>query len=330
MSAQEIQTPQSVSLASSTAYSLPQQDHVDAAPSHYPDPGHDYLNAFATYELPGPTPRDQVPGEYSAGQPSHEASSSRQDSHPVSDDLPIRVPRFATCPHKETLHSEAQVEEWIAARAMEFAFTKHGERKARKASEEDNVQQGRPFYRFTEFAHLIGGIVSCLVSAEPQDMRQPPIPMDPSLRQIQDSIQQNMLDQTLQSAIASGAPPSPTSHEMESLAAAAVAATHSTTIPEMHSHGSMPLEEYTHMALDGQPPVAQPASETQSPAVTAGAITSGRARGGPQYESIVEYRCCWSGTYRPRNYENKTGQRRQRAPSTKVRSISRVIVSTSN
>lgn len=45
------------------------------------------------------------------------------------------------------------------------------------------------------------------------------------------------------------------------------------------------------------------------------------------YESIVEYRCCWSGTYRPRNYENKTGQKRQRAPSTKVSSARRGSVS---
>lgn len=160
-----------------------------------------------------------------------------------------------------------------------------------------------------------------MLTAEPQDMRQPPIPMDPSLRQIQDSIQENMLHQTLQSAIGSGAPPSPTSHEMESLAAAAATATQTMTIPEMQSQGSMPVVDYTHLALDGQVPGAQSARETPRPAATTGANTSGRPRGGPQYESIVEYRCCWSGTYRPRNYENKSGQRRQRAPSTKVRSI---------
>lgn len=41
-------------------------------------------------------------------------------------------------------------------------------------------------------------------------------------------------------------------------------------------------------------------------------------RGAQQYDSIVEYRCCWSGTYRPRAYTNKTGKKRKRAPSTKV------------
>lgn len=151
MSVQEIQPSSAPSLASATSYIRPHQEHADAVPSHYHDPGNDYINAFATYELPVP-PRDHPTGDFSGEHPSHQASSSRQDPQPVADDLPIRVPNFPDCPHKETLKSEVQVEEWIAARAMEFAFTKHGERKARKASDEDNVQQGKLFRQFTKSA----------------------------------------------------------------------------------------------------------------------------------------------------------------------------------
>lgn len=143
-------------LVSPTVYIQPHQKHGDAMPPPYPDPGNDYINAFTTYELAVTPSRSHPVGNLSGRPSSQQNASTLQDIVPSSDDFPIRVPVFSECPHKETLSNQVQVEEWIAARAMEFAFTKHGERKARKASIEESVQQGRRRCHLTGFAETDG------------------------------------------------------------------------------------------------------------------------------------------------------------------------------
>lgn len=146
MSTQGIQLSPADSFSTAAIYIQPQQElrePITATLAQFPVPGTDYIDAFATCQLPVPLTRDQPAGDFSSGTLPQE-SPSLHDDQPPTDDFPIRVPHFPECPHQETLASEAQVEEWIAVRAMEFAFTKHGERKARKASGEVSLQQGKP------------------------------------------------------------------------------------------------------------------------------------------------------------------------------------------
>lgn len=107
------------------------------------------MNAFATYELPVSPSRNLSVGDSNDKPSSQQNTSKLQDIEPSCDDFPIRVPNFPECPHQETLSNQVQVEEWIAARAMEFAFTRHGERKARTAFAEESVQQSRRRCYFT-------------------------------------------------------------------------------------------------------------------------------------------------------------------------------------
>lgn len=67
------------------------------------------------------------------GHPEHCRSASIDEE---DEELPIHVPDYPTCPHTQVLEDETQVEDWIEARAMEFAFTKHGERKPKKPLQE--------------------------------------------------------------------------------------------------------------------------------------------------------------------------------------------------
>ncbi|KAJ9124279.1 hypothetical protein QFC22_001079 [Naganishia vaughanmartiniae] len=185
------------------------------------------------------------------------------------DELPIVVPSYPTCPHKEVIR-EDQVEEWVGRRALEFAFTRHGERRSAKKLSTSTATNSLP--------HL-----------------------DPTLTRPSTSVDAY---QTLHSALVSHAPPSPTMQEIESLGAAAAASVHDGIINHTLSPLTLPL------------PVAAQGSPT--PSSNASTIERKPRAGAAQYESIIEYRCCWSGSYRPRAYENKTGQKRQRAPSTKV------------
>lgn len=153
----------------------------------------------------------------------------------------------------------------------------------------------------------------------PSIQPQMPTATDSNLKSVTESIDANLLQQTLQSALASGSPSSPSLREVESLAA--VTAAHASATHDITTQGQHPrttLEGYSHMAFDGQSAGTHPVSETQPVPPLLCTPSQGRGRGGPLYDSIVEYRCCWSGTYRPRKYENKTGQKRQRAASTKV------------
>ncbi|KAJ9106175.1 hypothetical protein QFC21_001318 [Naganishia friedmannii] len=219
--------------------------------------------AFSSY--PSPTTDDRR----QANDPAAAVSTAAGGA--TFDQLPVVVPSYPTCPHKEVIR-EDQVEEWVGRRALEFAFTRHGERRSMKRVSAPTA--------IPHLAHL-----------DPT-LTQPSAPID--------------VYQTLHSALASHVPPSPTPQEIESLGAAASASASAS------EHG-----DTTH--IDASTPASFPEAQ-DSPTPSSGAGTSARKprTGAAQYESIVEYRCCWSGSYRPRAYENKTGQKRQRAPSTKV------------
>lgn len=67
--------------------------------------------------------------------PSHSTDDRPQAEDPATtaatatfDELPIVVPSYPTCPHEEIIR-EDELEEWVAKRALEFAFTRHGERR---------------------------------------------------------------------------------------------------------------------------------------------------------------------------------------------------------
>lgn len=137
--------------------------------------------------------------------------------------------------------------------------------------------------------------------------------------------------QTLHSALAShDVPPSPSQQEIETLGAAAAAAAGSTPTDNttdtihIHSLSPAPVPPQPVSAQPTPPPSSPPPTNANANANTTPPSSRGptprthRPTAAPQYTSIIEYRCCWSGSYRPRAYENKTGQTRQRAPSIKV------------
>lgn len=153
----------------------------------------------------------------------------------------------------------------------------------------------------------------------PSIQLQMPIATNSNLKLATESIDEILLQQTLQSALASGSPSSLSLREVESLATATAAqATASHDLTTQGQDSSITLKGYSHMTIDGQGAGMHSVSELQRVPPLLSTPSQGRGRGGSLYDSIVEYRCCWSGTYRPRNYENKTGQKRQRAASTKV------------
>lgn len=259
---------------------------MNASPTHAPD-SHLQQDSFTAEDQDG-----------HSGQPSS-ASVAEED-----DELPIHVPDYPTCPWKQVLEDETQVDEWVAARALEFAFTKHGERKPKKTVQEKD-ESGRSTCSQSKTRSDCGFTVP--TSSHPQATMIVLIDSSP-VKPLERTKEHN--DETRQAANTLRAPLSPTMDGTESLAGSREP--HTAHIPtsavEQHDPPS-PLQ------IRGRGIVSKPKTQVVDSADESNATCR---RGASQYDSIVEYRCCWSGTYRPRMYENKTGQKRQRAPSTKV------------
>lgn len=136
--------------------------------------------------------------------------------------------------------------------------------------------------------------------------------IDPALGNSQQPTHEPAVYQTLRAVVNPSGPLRPAMQKMQALA------------PCREPHAPhVPSSNQGPPSLDGsfarfQMDVQGIDRESDSGTVVESETARRRGRGTVQYESIVEYRCCWSGTYRPRAYANKTGQKRQRAPSTKV------------
>ncbi|KAJ9117303.1 hypothetical protein QFC20_000450 [Naganishia adeliensis] len=94
---------------------------------------HEYMNASPTHAPDSRLQQESFTAEDQDGHPGQPSSASVAEE---DDELPIHVPDYPTCPWKQVLEDETQVDEWVAARALEFAFTKHGERKPKKTVQE--------------------------------------------------------------------------------------------------------------------------------------------------------------------------------------------------
>lgn len=270
---------------------------MNATPTNNLDPG-----------MPQSCPSKQHFGRfdgrnYEAGSSSGCGFASMDEEN---EELPVRVPNYLTCPHIEMLQNEIQAAEWIQARAMEFAFTKHGERKSKKSAREAQDRKPSTLGAW----RLPNRPAPCIARGVTHSQATMIVLLDsahgrPSERTKEPS------DDTRQTAEPSRRRSSSVIEVMNSLSASSEAVTSHARRPAGEQQGPVsPLDIYRKGSV-GE-------SQIQVHPDIADDSSASPPRGRRQYDSIVEYRCCWSGTYRPRVYNNKTGRKRQRLPSTKV------------
>lgn len=221
----------------------------------------------------------------------------------------ILIPaHFPHDPHVEVF-SEEYVPEYLKARAKEFVFLKHTEKKNEvngKTSRRDSSRaSGEAATTSTgdlpiHHPHAVGELYG---QGSPDEQSEHAASNHSTLspHQTTETARTHLYDDTYSLTFANSIPSmeSPKMHSFHD-------GSHSNAIA---SSSQQPVQQEQQQTLDLTP-------EQQCNRVCS---TSKRRLGGPlQYQWITEYRCCFSGKHRERAHVSVSGRKRKRAPSTKV------------